>query len=348
MTLLRTYGTIFRVGTGARGLRRPVWREGEVWLDPNEIQWFGEVARSVRAAVSSQPLLAGAGGAVPLPGLGLDPLPRARAPVRRKRPVPSRRRRIATRLLPAVAAVVAVPAAGATFFLGARGADGAPASAAAPPERVVADPRPFLDLRAGAGEAVPPAEAPAASSPASAPAEPRIPPIAWRDSRAVGVPHAGRLLGGVALPVAGPGWVTWDPVLDRTPNRASRLYGSDDLVRLLLAVVDEYRAAHPDAPRVVIGDLSRRQGGEIDEHVSHENGLDVDVYYPRRDGKLRPPAAISQIDRRLAQDLLDRFVAAGAQIVFVGPATGLRGPRGVVVPYPNHDDHMHVRIPNPG
>jgi murein endopeptidase len=29
----------------------------------------------------------------------------------------------------------------------------------------------------------------------------------------------------------------------------------------------------------------------MDEHVSHQNGLDVDVYYPRLDGALRAPVA---------------------------------------------------------
>jgi hypothetical protein len=329
-------------------LRRPVWREGEVWLDPSEIQWFGEVARSVRAAVSPQPLLAGAaGGAVALPGLGLDPLPSARAAVRRRRPGPSRRRRLATRLLPTVAVALAVPAAGATF-LTARGAERVLASPSISPRQAAEDLTPFVGLRAsGAQEAIPAAEPPAGAAPAPEPESAASASIAWRDSRAVGVPHAGRLVDGVALPVAGPGWVTWDPVLDRRPNRAGRLYGTDALVRLVLAVVDGYHAANPDAPRVVIGDLSRRLGGAIDEHVSHENGLDVDVYYPRRDGKLRPPATVSQIDLRLAQDLLDRFVAAGAQVVFVGTSTSLRGPGGVVVPYPNHNNHMHVRIPAP-
>jgi hypothetical protein len=54
-----------------------------------------------------------------------------------------------------------------------------------------------------------------------------------------------------------------------------------------------------------------------------------------------------QVDRRLAQDLLDRFLAAGAKVVFVGYSTDLRGPRDVVVPYPNHENHMHVRFANP-
>jgi murein endopeptidase len=99
---------------------------------------------------------------------------------------------------------------------------------------------------------------------------------------------------------------------------------------------------------VVVGDISRRDGGRMDEHVSHQNGLDVDVYYPRLDRHLSAPISTGQVDRRLAQDLLDRFVAAGARMVFVGYSTGLRGPGGVVVPYPNHENHMHVRFPTAG
>jgi murein endopeptidase len=177
--------------------------------------------------------------------------------------------------------------------------------------------------------------------------KPASPAIHWRKSEAVGLPHVGRLVDGVRLPAEGPGWATWDPVLHRVPNRANRLFGTDTLVRLVLGVIDQYRTAHSDAAPLLIGDLSRRGGGEIDDHVSHENGLDVDVYYPRLDGRLRPPATVAQIDIPLAQDLLDRFVAAGAEIIFVGRSTGLRGPSGVVVPYSNHDNHMHVRIPNP-
>jgi murein endopeptidase len=112
-------------------------------------------------------------------------------------------------------------------------------------------------------------------------------------------------------------------------------------------VVRAYGRVHPDAPRVVIGDLSRRGGGPIDEHVSHQNGLDVDVYYPRLDHRLKPPSRVEQIDTRLARDLVRRFVAAGARLVLVGYNTPLRGPSGIVLPYPNHDSHMHVRIAQP-
>ena len=94
-----------------------------------------------------------------------------------------------------------------------------------------------------------------------------------------------------------------------------------------------------------IGDLSRRRGGPFGPvHVTHQNGLDADVYYPRRDRSERPPLSVSEIDRRLAQDLVDRFVAAGARLVYVGPNTGFTGPRGIVQVLWNHDNHLHVRI----
>jgi Penicillin-insensitive murein endopeptidase len=174
--------------------------------------------------------------------------------------------------------------------------------------------------------------------------------IVWRRSRAVGRPDHGRLRGGVELPGAGTHFVTVDPVTRTSPNRAWRRHGTDRLVKVLLRVAADHAAAHPHAPRLVVGDLSRPRGGRFgpelggDGHRSHQNGLDADVYYPRRDGLERIPARVGQVDRKLAQELVDRFVRAGAQYVFVGPKTGLRGPREVVMTLGNHDDHLHVRI----
>jgi murein endopeptidase len=180
--------------------------------------------------------------------------------------------------------------------------------------------------------------------------EPR-PQIRWRRSAAVGDPAAGRLIRGVRLPVESEHHFTWDPVKRRSPNRWWRRYGTDRLVRMVLSVVREYAAAHPGAPRLGIGDLSRPRGGDFGPqfgyigHASHQNGLDVDVYYPRADGRERAPRYASQIERALSQDLVDRFIAKGASTIFVGPSTGLTGPSGRVVPLINHDNHLHVRIP---
>ena len=173
----------------------------------------------------------------------------------------------------------------------------------------------------------------------------------WHHSAALGTHSAGRLEHGVRLPAASREFFTWDPVLRRSPNRAWRRWGSDRLVRVVLRVARGFHAAHPHAARMAVGDLSRPRGGDFGPrfgyigHASHQNGLDVDVYYPRADGRERAPRGAWQINRRLSQELVNRFLAAGAQVIFVGPNTGLTGPPGRVEPLVQHDNHLHVRLP---
>jgi murein endopeptidase len=177
-----------------------------------------------------------------------------------------------------------------------------------------------------------------------------MPSVEWRTSRSFGPPWHGRLLGGVVLPREGWTFFTWDPVLRGAPNRGWRRVGNDRLVRIVLDVLHDFAATHPRAPRVGVGDLSRPGGGDFGirygrpGHVSHQNGLDVDLYYPRRDRLERAPRTVAQVNRALAQDLVDRFVRAGAVRVFVGPRVRLRGPRRIVQVLPRHDNHLHVRI----
>ena len=179
------------------------------------------------------------------------------------------------------------------------------------------------------------------------------PAVRLLDSRSVGLPWRGVLVRGVRLPPQGEHFTTWDPVRRRSPNRWWRRYGNDYLIRMLLRVSRRYAADEPDALPVLVGDLSRPRGGAFGRrfgalgHSSHQNGLDADVYYPRRDGRAAAAKTVRQVDVRLAQRLVNLFVAAGAQTVLVGPGLPLTGPRGVVKPWPNHDNHLHVRIVNP-
>ena len=181
---------------------------------------------------------------------------------------------------------------------------------------------------------------------------PMTPPaVAWQVSRPQGLWYAGRLWRGVQMPPEGPDWFTWDPVFKQIPNRGWRRWGTDRLVRTVLQVLSDYRYAHPLAPRVGIGDLSRRHGGDFGReygglgHASHQNGLDADIYYPRLDGAERRAFTPALVDREAAQELVDRFLGAGAKVIFVGPHVGLTGPRNRVVQLANHDDHLHVRLP---
>jgi Penicillin-insensitive murein endopeptidase len=171
-----------------------------------------------------------------------------------------------------------------------------------------------------------------------------------RASVAAGLPFHGRLIRGVQLPSAGIGFVSWDAIEHRSPNRGWRRFSTDRMINFIERLGSEWKRAHPAAPRLLIGDLSRTHGGPFGAvygglgHGSHQNGLDADIYYPRRDGRERAAVAVWQIDHRLAQDLVNRIVRRGVEYAFVGPHTGLTGPKGVVIRLVDHDDHVHVRI----
>lgn len=170
-------------------------------------------------------------------------------------------------------------------------------------------------------------------------------------SRAVGRSHDGRLLNGVMLPDEGRDLVSWDPILHRRPNREWRRFATQRLLAVIRRALREYRRANPGAPRVLIGDLSLPRGGPFGRqygglgHASHQNGLDVDILYPRRDGRQREPWKVSLVHRRLTQELVDAFVAQPeVRFAFVGFDVGVEGPPRVVQQIPLHNDHVHIRI----
>ena len=300
------------------------WRREEVWLDA-DVLWFDDGAGAPAVAGFVLP---------PLPTFG----PYGLYASRLRREAWKRRRRARATALMLLPTVLVPPAA-----LRSGGAAGA---------SLVVDDPPSLPFRIRGG-GVEPAHGAGAEfrerlSRTDTKRSHASPKIEWRNATSVGLWWSGSLLRGTQLPVEGPDWVTWNPVTDSVPNAPSRLYGNERTIRAIVSVIEAYRAANPRAPRVVVGDISFRDGGRMDAHVSHQNGLDVDIYYPRLDGALREPRSPDAIDRRLAQDLLDRFLAAGAHMVFVGYATGLRGPAKVVIPYPRHENHMHVRFPPAG
>jgi LysM repeat protein len=83
----------------------------------------------------------------------------------------------------------------------------------------------------------------------------------------------GELVHGVTLP-SHPGYVVRDP---------DRAWVTRHVAETIARGFDAVLARAPDAPRVQIRDASRREGGRLREHHSHQSGRDVDlVYYQRR------------------------------------------------------------------
>jgi hypothetical protein len=171
--------------------------------------------------------------------------------------------------------------------------------------------------------------------------------IDWRPSRAEGSPNGGRLVDGVRLPASGTGFYTYDPRTQQPPGGLGTRWGTAGTIQEILEVGRWWASAHPDEPPLGIGDISREDGGPIDGHASHQNGLDFDVRLPRRDDVIGA-ADPSNYDRDLTQAVINRLVDQGASLVLVGPGLDVYGPPGVVVDWPNHDDHLHVRFGGAG
>ena len=167
------------------------------------------------------------------------------------------------------------------------------------------------------------------------------------DSRAVGAPWNGHLVCGAQLPVSTAHLMTWDNALQLPFNRPWRRWGTARLVAITERIAADYHARY--GRRIVVGDLSRPRGGHFgreyggEGHASHQNGLDVDIYYPRRDDAELPPFGLSDVHRRRAQWLVDR-AERDAGVVFTGHRLRLRRRSSRVRYLVNHDDHLHLRI----
>lgn len=172
---------------------------------------------------------------------------------------------------------------------------------------------------------------------------------------------AGCVIGAERLAADGPGFQAIE--LQR-----NRHYGHPQLVRFLEELAQ--RAEGAGLGILPVGDLSQPRGGPmIEDHASHQIGLDVDVYLrldlPRLALTEREDLDMPSFVEREAQRVNARFgegqaallqLAAGdARVarVFVHPAIKLamcerdwqeRDFLRTLRPWFGHDDHMHVRL----
>lgn len=184
----------------------------------------------------------------------------------------------------------------------------------------------------------------------------------------VGFYSAGTLRNGVSLPNGGPGYMK----LFVARNRG---FGTQEILDMIIRASAAMNEQFPNLDRLQVGDVSKDGGGLISEiHNSHQNGLDVDLTYYRLNHIEQLPSDINGftekmvIRKRLSKNfdtarnfefLKTLHKVAKVQRVFMDPVIKkefcryarlnnelisavevLRSMR----PYPNHDDHMHVRL----
>jgi hypothetical protein len=94
-------------------------------------------------------------------------------------------------------------------------------------------------------------------------------------SQSYGAPNWGRLYRGVPMP-DDENWV----ILHR-----HRTFGTYYTISETKRVLDNYFEKYPEAHKLMVGDISFRNGRSIHPHKSHRTGRDIDVSYPR----LEPP-----------------------------------------------------------
>jgi len=115
-------------------------------------------------------------------------------------------------------------------------------------------------------------------------------------SRAIGFYSKGSLEGGVQLSEAPDHYLLFPtrcyalPALaPDDPTRGDNTWGHASTVAAISETLAAVRALHPDAPRIAVAELSNRVGGLIDNHLSHQNGLDVDIPFWQRGASAEEP-----------------------------------------------------------
>lgn len=183
----------------------------------------------------------------------------------------------------------------------------------------------------------------------------------------VGHPAKGWLIGGVPLTDS-----------ERLQAREGRNFGTRETVDALVTAVDAVHQRFPGGHSLVTGDLSRRHGGKLSPHLSHQSGRDADVGYYLHTAV--PPkwfrkATIEALDLPRTWTFVASLMADGKveyifmdyrlQRVLHGYARDVAGlssklllrtfayPRGkrarvgIIRHLKGHRDHMHIRFRSP-
>lgn len=121
-------------------------------------------------------------------------------------------------------------------------------------------------------------------------------------SVSVGQPNRGRLLNGVQMP-EGPLWRIEEP---------QNAWGTQETVESIQRAIARVEEDHPGSPPLHIGHLSRRTGGWLRPHRSHQSGRDVDLgYYYLEGPRWYAPATAENLDRARTWSLLMGLLTQG-------------------------------------
>jgi len=187
--------------------------------------------------------------------------------------------------------------------------------------------------------------------------------------QSVGYYTKGKLVNPSALPLE-------DIGLIKVFRSKQRPYGSFEILTIIKTVAQEIAKQFPKKDRLQIGDIANLKGGTLGRHKSHQNGLDADIVYYRKNGLEQNPdwagpyvekfvvkgkvtenfdvernwkalqkfASFQQVERIFVDLAIKKnFCKLYAKNTDELSQQALR----IMRPAPLHHDHMHVRIACP-
>ena len=182
---------------------------------------------------------------------------------------------------------------------------------------------------------------------------------------AVGKPYNGRLINGIPFPAQFRGYRLCSP--------SSRTYATPELIGGLLDALEDVLQRYPDTCDLCIRDFSKRGGGPLRRHKSHQNGRDVDIgMYAKNNRQLSGFIPMNRanldvaktwflilsliktrrvqyifLDRRIQRILYRYAYSNGWDRKFLEHLfkdVGTPYPDSIIRDVPGHRNHMHVRF----
>ncbi len=187
--------------------------------------------------------------------------------------------------------------------------------------------------------------------------------------QAIGFYSSGSLIQAMNIPDTGDGFLKLFLSRDRG-------WSTFDLQAVIAKSAHDLKNAYPNGERLQIGDMSARKGGFVGRHSSHQNGLDADIAYYRvnkkeqavehngfaevfvKNGKITNNFDLERnwelIRSLVATNRVPRiFVDAAIKKAFCDYTVALGTRKSeietlrVLRPWPNHADHLHLRLTCP-
>jgi len=178
----------------------------------------------------------------------------------------------------------------------------------------------------------------------------------------IGSPNAGLLFNPQPMP-EGPLWTIRNPL---------ETWGTTETINSVIGAIESVERQFPSSPRIVIGDISRSDGGRLNWHASHQVGRDVDIgFYHRaevddflrgRSSNLDVPRTWAFVralvtgtdvhriflDRTIQRYLFAHAVEIGEDRAWLDTLFGRHsgGKDAIIQHVRRHRDHMHARFHN--